>query len=238
MVVRLDPRTVVELLQRLERQHAEHRPHLADVAMAINKSDYEQAAAATGNLHSVLESIIVTRARLREYVISVDSLGEPASLIELAIRARRVVITMQADRLRDAFSGSGVVPRTRGWFVGKFRKIDEVIVFLGELTKSTCSWERYREGQPLLAGMKEADRSMMYRTTVRIAQRTMHELGSDPDLLHFLRCGIEATDWLDAYAGCKQIATALAGEIDVESDTSVVAQLPRKRMSDTSAETP
>jgi hypothetical protein len=238
MAMKLDPRTVVELLQRLERQHAEHRPHLADVAMAINKSDYEQAAEATGNLHSVLESIIVTRARLREYVISVDSLGEPGSLIELAIRARRVVIAMQADRLRDTFSDSGGMARTRSWFVGRFRKIDEVITFLDELTKSACSWERFREGQPLPVGMKDADRSVMYRTTVRIAQRTMRELGSDPDLLHFLRCGIAATDWLDAYTGCKQIATALAGEIDVESDASVVAQFPRKRMSSTNAETP
>jgi hypothetical protein len=238
MAMRLDPRTVVELLQRLERQHAEHRPHLADVTMAINKSDYEQAAESTGNLHSVLESIIVTRARLREYVVSVDSLGEPGSLIELAIRARRVVITMQADRLRDAFSHSEAVARARGWFVGRFRKIDEVITFLDELTKSACPWERYREGQPLPVGMKDADRTVMYRTTVRIAQRTMRELGTDPDLLHFLRSGIAATDWLDAHAGCKQIASALAGEIDVESDVGVVAQLPRTRMSGTNAETP
>src|ERR1043166_8459896 len=146
--MRLDPRTVVELLQRLERQHAEHRPHLADVALAISKSDFEQAAEVTGNLHSILESIIVTRARLREYVTSVDGLGEPGSLIELAIRARRVVITMQAGRLREAFRGGCAMERARGWFVGKLRNIEDVIAFLDGLTKSSCGWEQYREGQP------------------------------------------------------------------------------------------
>ena len=69
--------------------------------------------------------------------------------------------------------------------------------------------------------MKEADRAAMYRTTVQIAQRSMRRLGADPDLVHFLKSGIATVDWLDAYSGCKQIASALVGQIDVESEGGV-----------------
>lgn len=236
--MRLDPRTIVDLLQRLERQHADHRPHLADAALALSKSDFEQAVEAIGNLHSSVESIIVTRARLRECVLSVDGLGEPGSVVELAIRARRVVITMQTGRLREAFRDPSAVKRARGWFRGKLRGIDDVIQYLDELMKCSGAWEQYREGRSLPVGMKEIDRVTMYRTTVRIGQRTMRELGADPDLTHFLRSGIAASDWSEAHAGCKQIASVLDGEIDQEPDASAIAPVPRVRAPSASAGTP
>lgn len=233
----LDPRAIVELLQRLERQCADHRPRLADVALALSRSDFEGAVEATGNLRSVLESIIATRARLREYVVSLDSLGEPGSLIELAIRGRRVVIKMQASRLREALRGVGV-DRTNGWFVGKFRRIDDVLMFLDELVDGSRAWESYRDGQPLPTGMKEVDRVTMYRTTVCIAQRSMRRLGADPDLEHFLRSGVAAADWHEMHTGCKQIAGVLAGEIDLEADAGAIGAAPRTRTSNTAAGTP
>jgi hypothetical protein len=219
--MRLDPRTIMELLQRLERQCAEHRPYLAKAALAISRNDFELAVEAAGSLHGVLESIIVTRTRLRDYILVADGLGEPECLIELAIRARRVVIAMQSSRLRDLFTAPGATERARGWFTGKFRRFEDVAACLDELIKSSCTWECYLVGQPLPAGMKEADRAAMYRTTVQIAQRSMRRLGADPDLVHFLKSGIATVDWLDAYSGCKQIASALVGQIDVESEGSV-----------------
>lgn len=233
----LDPRAIGELLQRLERQCADHRPRLADVALALSRSDFEGAVEATGNLRGVLEGIIATRARLREYVVSLDSLGEPGSLIELAIRGRRVVIKMQASRLREAFRGAGV-DRANSWFVGKFRRIDDVIIFLDELVDGSRAWESYRDGQPLPTGMKEVDRVTMYRTTVCIAQRSMRRLGADPDLEHFLRSGVGAADWHEVHTGCKQIAGVLAGEIDLEADAGAVGAAPRTRTSNTAAGTP
>jgi hypothetical protein len=222
----------------LERQHADHRPHLADAALALSKSNFEQAVEAIGNLHSSVESIIVTRARLRECVLSVDGLGEPGSVIELAIRARRVVITMQTDRLREAFRDPSAMKRARGWFRGKLHGIADVIQCLDELMKRSGGWEQYREGRPLPVGMKEIDRVTMYRTTVRIGQRTMRELGADPDLTHCLQSGIAASDWPDVHAGCTQIKSALDGEIDQDSDASAIAPLPRTRMRSASAGTP
>lgn len=234
--MKLDPRAIVELLQRLERQCADHRPRLADVALALSKSDFEGAVEATGNLRGVLEGIIATRARLKEYVVSLDSLGEPGSLIELAIRGRRIVIRVQASRLREAFREG--VERTNGWFVGKFRRIDDVIMFLEEIVDGSRAWESYRDGQPLPAGVKEIDRVTMYRTTVCIAQRSMRRLGADPDLEHFLRSGIAAADWHEVQTGCKQIAGVLAGEIDLEADAGAIGVASRTRTSNTAAGTP
>jgi hypothetical protein len=233
--MKLDPRAIVELLQRLERQCADHRPRLADVALALSKRDIEGAVEATGNLRSVLECIIATRARLRDYVVSLDGLGTPGSLIELAIRGRRVVIRMQASRLREAFQG---VERTGNWFVGKFRRIDDVIAFLDEAVDGSRTWEGYRDGQPLPTGMKESDRVMMYRTTVRIAQRNMRRSGADPDLEHFLRSGVDAADWHEVHVGCKQIAGALAGEIDLEVGAGAMEEASRARAPNTAAGTP
>lgn len=235
--MKLDPRAVVELLQRLERQCADHRPHLADVALALSKSDFAAAMKATGILHGILESIIATRARLRDYIVSLDGLGEPGSLIELAIRGRRVVIKMQVSRLREALRDAAM-ERTRGWFVGKFRHIDDVLAFLDELIKSSRAWECYRDGQPAPDGMKGVDRVTMYRTTVGIAQRSMRRLGADPDLQHFLRSGAAVTDWDEVHAGCAQIASALAGEIDLEVDAGAVEQTSRARTSGTATGTP
>lgn len=235
--MKLDPRAIVELLQRLERQCADHRPRLADVALALSKSDFEGAVEVTSNLRVVLESIIATRARLREYVVSLDSLGEPGSLIELAIRGRRVVIKMQASRLREAFREVGI-ERTNGWFIGKFRRIDDVLMFLDELVNGSRAWESYRDGQPLPTGIKEVDRVTMYRTTVCIAQRSMRRLGADPDLEHFLRSGVAAADWQEVHIGCKQIAGVLAGEIDLEADAGAIGAAPRTRTSNTAAGTP
>lgn len=174
---------------------------------------------------------------MREYVVSLDSLGEPGSLIELAIRGRRVVIKMQSSRLREAFRGVGV-SRTNGWFVGKFRRIDDVVLFLDELVDGSRAWESYRDGQPLPTGMKEVDRVTMYRTTVCIAQRSMRRLGADPDLEHFLRSGVTAADWHEVHIGCKQIAGVLAGEIDLEADAGAIGVAPRTRTSSTAAGTP
>jgi hypothetical protein len=235
--MKLDPRAIVELLQRLEQQCADHRPHLADVALALSKSDFERALEVAGNLHSVLEGIISTRARLRDYIVSLDGLGEPGSLIELAIRGRRVVIRMQASRLQEAFR-EVAMGRTSGWFVGKFRRIDDVIAFLNEVVEGSRVWEIYRDGQPLPAGMKEIDRVTMYRTTLGIAQRSIRRLGADPDLEHFLKGGVAAVDWHEVHTGCKQIAGALAGEIDLDVDAGAFAQGPGPRASNTAAGTP
>src|ERR1700733_4097615 len=101
----LDPRTMVELVQRLETQVSEHRPRLEYLTAAVSGGDFKQALQATGTLYAVLESIVATRAVLSEQVGTADGLGEPGeSLIELAIRARRIVILTQIPRLRDSFA--------------------------------------------------------------------------------------------------------------------------------------
>jgi hypothetical protein len=235
--MRLDPRTIVELLQRLERKHADLRPHLADAALLLSKSDFQRAIETIDNLHSAVESIIVTCTRLNECVLSVDGLGDPESAVELAIRARRVVITMQVGRLREAFQDPARTKRAHGWFQGKLRGIDDVLRFLDELVKRSSGWEHYRKGRPLPVGMKDGDRITMYRTTVRVAQQTMRELGTDPDVTHFLQRGIAATDWPEAYEGCKHIASAVAGEIDQDPDPGAAAA-PRARLPSASAATP
>jgi hypothetical protein len=218
--MRFDPRNVVELLLRLEQQGMAFRPLTAEIAAALNKGDFQRALEISGRLHSVLESIVATKALIREHVLEADGLGEPGeSLGELAIRARAVVILMELGHLRDALRDEPLVMRTTGWFVGRFRDIDDVVAFFREgLDKITRIWRPYRQDQPLLSGMSCGDRVTMYLTTIRVAQRALRELGDEPALAQLLEKGVVATDSPEVQIACKRIVTVLGIQVDVEPD--------------------
>jgi hypothetical protein len=158
---------------------------------------------------------VATKALIREHVLEADGLGEPGeSLGELAIRARAVVILMELGHLRNALRDEPLVMRTTGWFVGRFRDIDDVVAFFREgLDKITRIWRPYRQDQPLLSGMSCGDRVTMYLTTIRVAQRALRELGDEPALAQLL-----ATDSPEVQIACKRIVTVLGIQVDVEPD--------------------
>lgn len=218
--MRFDPRNVVELLLRLEQQGMAFRPLTAEFAAALSKGDFQLALEISGRLHSVLESIVATKALIREHVLEADGLGEPGeSLGELAIRARTMVILMDLGHLRDALRDEPLRARITGWFVGRFQGIDEVVAFFREgLDRINRIWRPYRQDQPLLSGMSCADRVTMYLTTIRIAQRALRELGDEPELAQLLEKGVAATDSPAVQIPCKRIVTVLGIQVDVEPD--------------------
>ena len=225
--MRFDPRNVVELLLRLEQQGMAFRPLTAEVAAALNKGDFQLALEISGRLHSVLESIVATKALIREHVMEADGLGEPGeSLGELAIRARTMVILMELGRLRDALRDEPSRARITGWFAGRFQGIDDVVAFFRDgLDRINRIWRPYRQDQPLLSGMSCADRVTMYLTTIRIAQRALRELGDEPDLAQIFERGVTASDSPEVQIACKRIVTVLGIQVDVEPDR----RLPLRR---------
>ncbi len=238
--MRIDPRNIVEMLQRLAQQGAKFRPLVAEVATAVSKGDFRAALELNGKLQGVLESIVASTALLREQVIHADGMGEPGeSLGELAIRARGVVIAMQMGHLRDALRDAAVVSRVHEWFVGKYRSIDDVAMFFRDgLHRINGIWRPYRCDQPALAGVSRADRLTMYLTTVRIAQRALQELGDDPDLAMFLEKGASAIELPDVHTACKQILTVLGLHIDVEPWRSPPAHRHRVNPTNSVTESP
>jgi len=226
--MRFDPGTVVETLQRLEQQGGLFRPHAAEIAVALNKGEFEQALEANGRLQTVLESIVTIKTRLREHVVPADGLGEPGeSLGELAIRARGMVILMQVGRLREALRDGVALVRSREWFIGRFQRIDEVATFFrDELRRINGIWKPYRQDQPVLAGVSDMDRVTMYRTTVRIAQRALRELADELDIARLLEKGAAAADLPDVHVACKQIQTVLSLQIDVEPSRQLEPRRP------------
>jgi hypothetical protein len=218
--MRFDPRNVVELLLRLEQQGMAFRPLTAEVAAALNKGDFQLALEISGRLHSVLESIVATKALIREHVLEADGLGEPGeSLGELAIRARTMVILMELGHLRDALRDEPSRARITGWFAGRFQGIDDIVAFFRDgLDRINRIWRPYRQDQPLLSGMSCADRVTMYLTTIRIAQRALRELGDEPDLAQIFEKGVAASDSPAVQIACKRIVTVLGIQVDVEPD--------------------
>lgn len=216
--MRFDPCKIVEMLQRLEQQGKVFRPLVAEVAAALSKGEFQTALETNGRLHSVLESIVTARGLLREQVIHADGIGEPEqSLGELAIRAAGMVIIMEIGRVHDALRDPATLACTTAWFVGRFQRFDDVAAFLrDELCKINGIWKPYRQDQPQLTGVSDADRLTMYLTTVRIAQRALRELGQNRDVAYFLESGAGAANLPDVCTACMQIAIVLGLQIDVE----------------------
>ena len=105
----------------------------------------------------------------------------------------------------------------RGWFVAPLRGITDVRTrVLDRLTKIHAIWMPYRQDQPALPGMTDAERMTIYRTMVRVAQRALRNLRDEPDLARFLDRGIAATDLPEVHLPCRQIDTMLALQIDIE----------------------
>lgn len=213
--MRYDPLAIMEMLQRLERQGTMFRPCVAELAAAGSRGDFGTALEQSGTLHSVLESIVATRALLRDQVVHADGLGDPdGSLDELMIRARGVVVTMQVSRLRDALRDPAAKACCRDWLRGRFRGPEDVAAYLSdEVRRIHGLWRPYRGDQPQLPGVAELDRVVMYNTTLRIAQRAVRELGQVPEVVHFLRGGVAAVDLPDVHSACAHIATALSVDL-------------------------
>jgi hypothetical protein len=227
--MRVESYLVSEMLQRLELQLANLRPHTVQFATAIGKHEYVSALEASAELHRVLDAIVATTEILRDHIVQRDELGKLGEALgELALRARGYVIVTQLDLMQIGLTEPSTLARTRAWFAGRFQGIADVRAFVRErIGQIHAIWKPYRKDQPPLPGMTETERATIYHTMIRVAQRALCELCDEPDLARFLDSGVAANDMPDIHVGCKQILTVLNLQIDVEP-TRPLPRRPRR----------
>jgi hypothetical protein len=215
--MRLESSGVLDLLRQLEQQVGEYHHRAARVAAAIGGGHLALAREATDTLLQVLDQIAEVTTSLQTLVVPGDDLGEMMeSVPELAIRARRMVISTQADKLREVLRGSVAEARTRGWFTGRFRHVDHISdFFVNEFYRINSMWMQYRRDDRSAASIASADRVTLYQTALRVAQQAMRDLGIEPGLAHFLGHGAAVSGWPEVQTACTQIVAALAIEIDL-----------------------
>lgn len=218
---------VAEMLQRLEQQGAVIRPQAVMIATALSNDRYPVALVASAELHRALDAFVTTTERLQDHVVAHDGMGDLGESVgELALRARALVIKVQLDVLCRVLAEPRAQARAGAWFGGELPGIDALRTFVSDrLTKIHAVWLPYRVGQPAVPGMIDTERTAAYRMMVRVAQRALCALQSEPDLARFLASGMDAQDLPEVHIACKQIHTVLGLEIDVEAGRPS----PRKR---------
>lgn len=222
---------VTEMLQRLEAQSAMLRPHAAEIATSLSKDEYPEARNASAELLRVLDVFVNTERILREHVVATDGMGELGeSLGELVLRARGMVIADQLAALRDALRDPGRRARAQAWFMGQFDDIDDLIAFVRDrIAQIHATWTPYRSDRPQRPGTTDTDRATFYRTAIRVAQRALTELRGEPDVSHFLDCGIAATDVPEIQEACKRIDLVLCLQLDGEAGRATGRKPRRNR---------
>jgi hypothetical protein len=218
--MRFESYVVTELFQHLERQGAALRPRTEAIAVALASDEYQGARAASAELQRALDTLVANAEMLGNHVVVRDGLGAlGASLVELTLRARCLVLGAQLGHVHTSLRAPAIQARARGWFVGKFRNIEDVVAFVRDrLIDIHALWRPYRQAQPRPSGLTDVERANMYRTTVRVALRELCALREDPDLARFLAAGLAAPELTEVHEACQQLAAALAAPVDLEPE--------------------
>jgi hypothetical protein len=217
------------MLLRMEQLGGVLRPRFEQIALAVHGNEYTVALATSAELAPVLDQFTTTTATLQVHVVANDGMGEPESLGELVLRARALVVNAQFGRLRDAFREPAVQDRSRRWFIGCCKDIADMTAHVQDkLTNIHAIWLPYRKETPQPAGMTEPDRASLHRIAVRVAQRAVSELPSEPEIARFLEGGLVAADLTEIYTACMQMRTVFGVKIDAELGRHVLAK-PRVR---------
>jgi hypothetical protein len=223
---------VVDTLIALERQLADHREPLTRMIAELTSHRYAPALEAAEKVRYSLAILVTLYHRLHANVVLADGMGPVESVGELALRGRRMVILTELGHLRDLLCDCDADARARGWFVGQFQNIDDVLAYAQvELAKivAICA----RQPQRLVAeAPASANRTALYYSTVGVAQRALSDLRDDPDFAYFLRTGHMTAGWPEAAAAFRRIDAALAVHIDVESIGPPPVPLPPSRIAD------
>jgi hypothetical protein len=235
--MRFESFVMIEMLLKMEQLGAVLRPRFDQIAQAVHGNEYTAALATSAELVPVLDTFAATTATLQVHVVTNDGMGEPAeSLGELVLRARALVIVAQLGRLRDAFRDPAVRDRSRRWFVGCCESITDMTAYVqGKLSNIHAIWLPYRQDRPQPAGMTEPDRASLHRIAVRVAQRAVCELPDEPEVAHFLKGGLAATDLTEVYMACKQMQTVFSVRIDLELGRHLLAK-PRAHSPNSNAQ--
>jgi len=208
---------VVETLLALEGHVTAHRRPLAKLMSAPGGHRLMPALEAADQVRAALALLVTLYQQLHADVALADGLGPVGSIGEPALRGRRMVLLSALGRLRDLPHDAETQARTRGWFVGRFQDIDDVIVFLhDELAKLMALVTRHRCHELAIDG-SNVEEEMLYHAAVHIAQRAVCDLRMDRDLAHFVRAGNAMTDWPEIATAFREIDAVLGIHVDVEA---------------------
>jgi hypothetical protein len=150
---------------------------------------------------------------------------EAGSLAELGVRAQTLAILLLLDELCDAMSYRPAAYQEL--FTGQLQTIEDVVLRLFDsLARINKLWLRHRAKPHALATgftsrVFDTPRSLLYCTAIRRAQRAIADLGSDPDLAHFLRAGSSRTDAPRVGRACDQLAEVLGVALTREPDPAL-----------------
>jgi len=206
---------MAELLHRLEQRGVGLQSRALGIATALSRDQFADALDATKQLVVMLETVVLTHATLRGHIRG-DGMGELGdSLEEVGLRARGLVIDTQLARLEVAFRDGLVRARTLPWFVGAVESIDDLTALVrARLQGIHALWSAYRKDHPQPRAMSTTDREAMCRIMARVAQRALQDLGSEPELAHFLRHALAASGLPEIQMASRQLADALSVPVD------------------------
>lgn len=223
----LESFVVTEMLQRLEQQGAVLRRQAVDMATALGREEYPAALDASAEAHRLLDKFVATMDAIEDHVVARDGLGELGEAFgELTLRARALVFKTQLDVFRDALRTPVARERVRGWFVDSHPDIDALTAFgHAQLTLIQSIWTPYRKDEAQPPGMIDADRTNIYRTVIRVAQRALRELPQAPPLQRFLTHGLSANDLPEIQLACRQIASVTGQPIDLDANLKLNVDL-------------
>jgi hypothetical protein len=219
----LDSYVVAEMLQRLEQQGAVLRRQALDIATALSREEYPAALDASAEAHRLLDKFVATMEAIADHVVARDGLGELGEAFgELTLRARALVFKTQLGVFREALGTPAARERVRGWFVESHPDIDALTAFGHErLTLIHSIWTPYRKDEAQPPGMIDADRTDIYRTVIRVAQRALRELPQAPPLQRFLAHGLSANDLPEIQLACRQIVSVTGQPLDLDANVKL-----------------
>ncbi|MEO7734515.1 MAG: hypothetical protein ABIY55_26400 [Kofleriaceae bacterium] len=216
-----DTAFLIQLLQELDQQITDVRPHAEALRAAFDRQDLGQTICAKLDAERHLRALALTTECIKARVIRADDLGtEFGSLSELVLRAIRIVVLTELDALRDIVSGPAARGRSRALFQGLFHSVDDLTGCVrDELHRIVLRWLDLR-------GAEGVSRTA-YRDALRCAHAATRALGIDSDLASFLRLGVTRNDWPALEAVCTRMLAALTIRIDVEPDLPLLVPLSR-----------
>ncbi len=187
--------------------NTERVPHLISATTQI---------AAVLNAERHVRAMAVSTGRLREYVVSIDGLGdEIQSLSELMLRAARLIVLTDLDELRDVLDHATEELRARTLCWGAFDGVDDLARRVrARLLQITKIWTAARR-------TAATDRTA-YRTALRAAHAGMRHLGSASDFGTFLREAQTRREWPALQQRCARMRDALVLRIEIDVDVPLI----------------
>jgi hypothetical protein len=204
-------------LRALEQSMTELRHHARTLGEARIQNDLAGSIQATEAARRTLGIITEQVCELRRSILAFDQLGSAESVGEVVVRASRIILTKQVDRLQNSArrlrpSSNNSIPVWQ-WT----RQAENLTPHLNlRLLRVESAWLPYRNSghsQPSAMSYR-----MLYRIGVRSSQYLLKEIGADPELARFLEEGMAISGWPDVARACARILAVTRIDVGAHPD--------------------